>query len=381
MKIQKSKKIMEKIGLLTKQRSLNEFIQMTLSYPISTETVYLKDPENLPKYKEGFRNMLRPLTGKEYTEDQCAIGAMILSVINGVGAKIEDLPVTMADELVCNSRVFHEGEMESNQYYRNIHFDIQEMGRFKLKTNSYEPYELTMYNTPKVIQQQFMIPAIGMFDYKFTYPQIVEGGSTWMSVTPNEIYTMQRPIAEAKGNVLTLGCGMGYYAYMVSEKDDVDHVTIIEKEPDVIELFNTYILPQFAHKDKVMVIQADAFDYMEKLEDGVFDYCFADIWIGNLDIIPYIRLKKMCRRFRKTKVSYWIEDSIVAASTPFVSMLIMAEAYRACGIPMPEITDVLTDEQRWVKDYYGELLGDVEISRPDQVDYLLDYRNLINLIR
>lgn len=55
-------------------------------------------------------------------------------------------------------------------------------------------------------------------------------------------------------------------------------MTIIEKETEIIDLFNSYILPQFAHKDKITVIQADAFEYMSTLDDGQFDYCFADIW-------------------------------------------------------------------------------------------------------
>ena len=69
-------------------------------------------------------------------------------------------------------------------------------------------------------------------------------------------------------------------------------VTIVEKQPEVIELFNTYILPQFENKDKITVLQAYAFAFMQNLPDGEYDYCFADIQIGNTDTITHMKMKK-----------------------------------------------------------------------------------------
>ena len=40
-----------------------------------------------------------------------------------------------------------------------------------------------------------------------------------MTITPDEIETMKEAVDQAFGNVLTFGLGLGYYAYMVSEKD------------------------------------------------------------------------------------------------------------------------------------------------------------------
>ena len=94
---------------------------------------------------------------------------------------------------------------------------------------------------------------------------------------------------------------------MAAEKDSVNSVTIIEKEKDVIDLFTKFILPQFPHKEKITIVQADALDYMQQLEDGTFDYCFADIWIGNDDIILYMKLKKICERFNGLQ-KYFMEQ-------------------------------------------------------------------------
>lgn len=200
-----------------------------------------------------------------------------------------------------------------------------------------------------------------------------------MSITPNEIFTMENSIKEAFGNVLTLGCGMGYFAYMVSEKDDVSHVTIVEKEQDVIDLFTNFILPQFAHKDKITIIKADAFDYMEQLKDGKYDFCFADIWTGHNDTVPYLKLKKLCKRFQQMKLSYWIEDALIATIIGFVYMIILEEFYKNQNMDVPQVPE-LPDEERYKLDFLKELLKDAEISRAEHVDYYLDYKNIINLM-
>lgn len=43
-----------------------------------------------------------------------------------------------------------------------------------------------------------------------------------MTVTPNEIETMKPVIDKAFGRVLTYGLRVGYYVFMVSEKEDFD---------------------------------------------------------------------------------------------------------------------------------------------------------------
>lgn len=73
----------------------------------------------------------------------------------------------------------------------------------------------------------------------------MEDGQEWMAIKPNEIETMRQPIARAAGQVVAFGLGMGYYAFMVSEKPEVKTLTIVERDENVIALFREHILPQF----------------------------------------------------------------------------------------------------------------------------------------
>ena len=96
------------------------------------------------------------------------------------------------------------------------------------------------------------------------FPAILENDRIWMTITPNEIETMKEAVDGAFGHVLTFGLGLGYYAYMVSEKDNVESITIVEINEDVIHLFNKYVLPQFKNARKIKIIKADAFEYAQK---------------------------------------------------------------------------------------------------------------------
>ncbi|MCX5775906.1 MAG: hypothetical protein NTV44_06130, partial [Firmicutes bacterium] len=140
----------------------------------------------------------------------------------------------------------------------------------------------------------------------FSYLTVSEGDVIWMSVTPNEIETMQPVIDHVQGKVITFGLGLGYFAYMASIKDDVESVTIIENNKDIISLFNKHILPQFAHKEKIKIISADAFEYAQKeMPKHDFDEAFVDLWHGAEDgVALYIRMKKWERLNPRTKFSY-----------------------------------------------------------------------------
>ena len=378
MKVANTRKVNERIVQYMSREQLNSLLGMGLSAPVSVDEIIFEEPDKLLSYAESFRQQMEQ-NGLHYTEDQSVIAAMVMSVLSESVEDPQKVSPAVLDEIFKNGHIFHKGELESNPYYQNIHFDNQKQGRFELSMASFRRYELFMYDTPKDRFQGVMIPAIGTVDHRFKFPNIKENGSAWMSITPNEIFTMQKPIEDASGKVLTLGCGMGYFAYMAALKDSVEHVTIIEKQPEVIKLFNTFILPQFSCKDKITVIQADAFDYMEALADGEYDYCFVDIWKGNTDTVPYLKMKRLCNRFRKTSLSYWIEDALIATIIGFVYMIILEEFYKNQNIDAPQVSELPEDES-YKLEYLKDLLRDAEITRPDHVDYYMDYHNIINLM-
>lgn len=200
-----------------------------------------------------------------------------------------------------------------NPYYKQITFPTVQMDTIELKYETYKPYEGFVCDDIIQTKEGRQLPQIGFFDTEFRFPAILENNRIWMTITPNEIETMKEPVEQAFGHVLTFGLGLGYYAYMVSEKENVESVTIVEMNPDVIRLFKKYILPQFKQAQKITIIQADAFEYAQnQLPKGQYDFVFTDLWHDVSDGIDmYVKMKKYEKLSPKTTFTYWIEQSIL----------------------------------------------------------------------
>ena len=206
-------------------------------------------------------------------------------------------------------------EYLDNPYLKNIKIPTTKDGNWDFGYQSYAPYEGFIYRDIECLENYTEIPQVGFFKEKFTFPTVFEGGREWMAIKPNEIETMKLPIENARGRVLVYGLGMGYYAFMVSQKDNVESVCIVERDQSVINLFETHILPQFPNKDKITVIKRDAFEYAEKeMKVGGFDYVFTDLWHDVSDGVDlYVKMKKYEALCPNLRFDYWIERSILSS--------------------------------------------------------------------
>lgn len=203
-------------------------------------------------------------------------------------------------------------DYENNPYLKNIKIPTKKLGKWELCYKTYVPYQAFVFDDPKITRDGKIIPQIGFFEKEFSYPAVLESGTEWMLITPNEINTMRAPISGAHGKVLTYGLGLGYFAYMVSEKESVSSVTIIERDKNAISLFRDIILPQMPRKDKINIICDDAFYFAEtRLADSDFDFVFADIWHDPSDGVPaYKRLKETEKYLPSADFSYRIEKTL-----------------------------------------------------------------------
>ncbi|WP_240507973.1 hypothetical protein [Virgibacillus indicus] len=201
----------------------------------------------------------------------------------------------------------------NNPYYKNIKIPAINIGNSELKYEKYKPFEGFVCNDIIQTKAGRQIPQIGFFDAEFKFPAILENDRIWMTITPNEIETMREPVDKAFGSVLTFGLGLGYYVYMVSEKDNVEGITVVESNEDVIDLFKKYILPQFKNAHKIKIIKADAFEYAQKhMAKGKYDFAFTDLWHDVSDGIDmYLKMKTYEKRSPDTVFTYWIEKSIL----------------------------------------------------------------------
>lgn len=201
----------------------------------------------------------------------------------------------------------------NNPYFKNITIPKITIGHSELKYESYKPYEVFVCNDIITTQEGRQIPQLGFFPTEFKFPAVLENNRIWMTITPNEIETMREPVDRAFGNVLTYGLGLGYYAYMVSEQPQVEQITIVDSNEDVIRLFRKHILPQFNNAHKIRIITADAFEYaQEHMAKEKYDFVFTDLWHDVSDGIDmYLKMKQFEQLSPATVFMYWIEKSML----------------------------------------------------------------------
>ncbi len=263
----------------------------------------------------------------------------------------------------------NEKEYISNPYYKNVKVKDCKYKNVELVNSSYSPLELVVYDeiyfTDKAPSLE--VNKLGFFQKPFNYLEVLKDGTTWMSITPYEINTMKKAINEATGNVLVQGLGLGYYPYMVSLKNEVKKVVVIEKDRDVIEIFNKYLKKFF--NNKVEVIEGDAYELTEKLlKEEHFDYMFFDIYHDEADGLPlYQKMLKLIQINKfDIKASYWIERSILEIARRCLICAVIETYYK-----IKNDSSATEEYDRYI-DNFKNLL------KTETIDTLEDFENLFS---
>ncbi len=234
--------------------------------------------------------------------------AFMLLLVSFLGIDEEKELIDKYFKRMIHRQDYH--EYENNPYYKNIKLTKHKLYNWEIKNDCYKAYEAFVCDD-FIYDKDLVIPQIGYFSKPFYFPAIFQDGRLWMSVTPNEINTMEKPIKEAFGNVLTFGLGLGYFAYMASLKEEVKSITIIETSQVVIDIFNKYIFNQFKYKEKIKIIKMDAFSYLNQFTNLSYDYAFVDIYHDASDGKEiYLRFKPYEEKYPNIRFSYWIFDTI-----------------------------------------------------------------------
>ena len=199
---------------------------------------------------------------------------------------------------------------EADAYYQAVRPAFGTQGAVDLVYETIEAMELFVADDFIVDRDGFALPQLGWFEGAFAFPAIREDGQVWMTITPNEINTIQPAIRKSRGKVLTYGLGLGYYAFHCLLKEDVESVTVVERNPAVIALFRERLLPFFPRPEDLHIIQADAFDYAEEtMPYEGFHTVFTDLWRDVADGIPLYQRMKALEAPGPTYL-YWMEKTL-----------------------------------------------------------------------
>lgn len=273
----------------------------------------------------------------------------------------------MGRYIANNLKKLEEKEYLDNPYVQNIKANAK-LGKYQLRNIEYEPYQLFAYDDI-YLDGYKEYSSIGYFTSKFPYLALTEGNNVWMSLNPNEIETMKPYIKKGKGNVLVLGLGMGYVPYMMSLKEDVKSITIIEKDKEIIELFKKVLLPQFVNKNKIKIIEDDAISYLNK--NNKYDYIFADLWHDPEDGLSlFVQLKRISKN-----IDCWLEVSLYQMLRRCMITL-LEEQLEGMGEDAYKHARTYTDK---VINRFYQKTKNLRLDNEDDLYKLLSDESLINL--
>ena len=131
------------------------------------------------------------------------------------------------------------------------------------------------------------------------YIRLMHNGKLVMSDTDMEKRTNAEFCSKAHGDVLIGGLGIGLIVLAIQDKPEVNSITILECNQDVVDLVAT----QLPLNNKVKIIQTDVFTW--KPDKGIrYDTIYMDIWplISKEIYQKEMRvLKKKFARYLKSK--------------------------------------------------------------------------------
>ncbi len=139
-------------------------------------------------------------------------------------------------------------------------------------------------------------------------PQQPKAWDTWMSLTPHEIESQELGCRFARGHTVVMGLGMGWIALNMALNPAVNQITVIERDPEVIALFDfAKLLEQVPPevRKKLRVVEADALDWQPR---QAVDFLFADIWrdLAEANALPEVRC--MQQHVNAKEVYYWGQE-------------------------------------------------------------------------
>ena len=266
-------------------------------------------------------------------------------------------------------------EYKDNPYLKNVKVNNIKDGDYELVIDKFKPYEIFALDDITVNDEFVEMNKIAYFKEEFSFIALNYKKVTWMNITPNEINTMKKAVNLAFGDVVVYGLGLGYFQYMISLKEEVKSITIIEKDSRIIDIFTKHILPQFSHKNKMKIIKEDALKHVGSRLN--YDFAFVDLWHNQDDGINlFLHFKNKEKLSPNCHFEYWLNNSFYAyLRRAFISLLIE----QSLGYKDDKYQKAENNFDMIINKYYFKTKS-IIINNVNDIVSMLDDNSLLNLL-
>jgi hypothetical protein len=188
---------------------------------------------------------------------------------------------------------------------------------------------------------------------------LLRDGETWMSMTPYEIESHEIGVRLSHGHVLIHGLGMGWGALACALRPEVTTVTVVERDPDVIAIYEALgVANQLwdAERAKIRIVEGDAFAFRSSSR---VDLLMPNIWQPLVSDGRVQEVQRMQANVGAASVYFWGQEMEIARHARAVGRAIddagVAATIADFGLPLigPAFADysskVATVAERWMR--------------------------------
>lgn len=220
---------------------------------------------------------------------------------------------------------------EASWYASPIKLPEQRSGDVRIEHRILKPGE----TTPVVGMRQAILRGIRASSAMIKEPLLIhqlvhEQRGVWMTDLPEELNQIAELLwnVSPHGRVLIGGLGLGILARSCADRQGVDRLVVIEKDPDVIKLCrgNGYV-----------VVEDDIANYLRTTNE-VFDFYLLDTWQGTsastwwTEVVPLRRIIRQ-RHGKAPVIHCWAEDIMLGQILQ--SMINSPPHWYYTGLPVP----------------------------------------------
>lgn len=180
----------------------------------------------------------------------------------------------------------------------------------------YQPCEVGRWRlrvAPILLSAGYWSPALMTTDMAALLRREADGEyRCWMSMTPMEIESQEIGVRAATGHTVVMGMGMGWAAVNAALRPEVTRVTVVELDPDVIEVNRSVGLFDQLPAEAVAKISLVNADALEFRTDEPADTLMTDIWLPINGDERMEQSRIMARNTGARRVYVWGQELVIA---------------------------------------------------------------------
>ena len=129
---------------------------------------------------------------------------------------------------------------------------------------------------------------------------------TWMSTARDEIDSQAPHVATAFGHVVVMGAGMGVVIYNLLSMSQVQRVTLVERDPQVLELLRQSTgYEQWPGAEKLQIEIVDAREYRPTQP---VDHLYVDIWATAGESQVVAEIQRIQSQVQAHQLGWWGQE-------------------------------------------------------------------------